>query len=221
MLVGLVLNVNAFVSFQHHIITCPITKEEPTLAMYIQRQPASIIRLFMIPYCVSCYSGIANSTPNFFSIFPMQPSILIPAIVGSITFPALLRLMADIASHIVYPKETDLNRDCRRSEGVAAIAKFWTRQHTLLDDAHWLFHDGYQTVCVPFLPILVTFLTHYLALYVLSGTSSNCRPCDLTRIIFRKKNTNSNCAHKILLQMASKHILAHILDDQWSNESIK
>lgn len=183
MLVGLVLNVNAFVSFQHHIITCPITKEEPTLAMYIQRQPASIIRLFMIPYCVSCYSGIANSTPNFFSIFPMQPSILIPAIVGAITFPALLRLMADIASHIVYPKETDLNRDCRRSEGVAATAKFWTRQHTLLDDAHWLFHYGYeplQTVCVTFLPRLVTFLTHWLAL---SLRYYGARLCDVTKKI--------------------------------------
>lgn len=120
-LVGLVLNANAFVSFQHSTWSCPANVRDPNLAFYMREQSFSIVRLFVIPYCVSCYSGIVSSTPDFFSIFPTRPSILIPVILGSIVFPLSLRLAAEMTSNVVYPKESKELRASRRSSGVVDI----------------------------------------------------------------------------------------------------
>lgn len=124
LLVGFVLNANAFVSFQHHIWDCPNSRFDPTLAVYMRRQATSAVRLFVIPYCVSCYSGIANSTPGFFSIFPVKISVLIPVAIGAVAFPICLRLASDMTSRAVYPKESNVERNRRRSTTMVAV-RFW------------------------------------------------------------------------------------------------
>lgn len=120
-LIGLVLNANAFVAYQHHIHSCPVSTFEPTLGVFLRRQSASIARLFVIPYCVSCYSGIANSTPGFVSIFPTDPAILIPVVIGAVSFPLSLRLVSNILSHIVYPDETGSHLNERRRSSISEI----------------------------------------------------------------------------------------------------
>lgn len=116
-LIGLVLNANAFVSFKISTMACPNTKEEPTLMDYVSQQYFSIIRLFMIPYCVSCYSGIVNSASGFVSIFPVEPHVAIPVVSGAFLFPILLNWISGIINGIVYPKETKAHRLARQESG--------------------------------------------------------------------------------------------------------
>lgn len=98
LLIGFVLNANAYLAFRAAAERCPRTGElQTTMGWYMKLNYASALRLFLIPYCVSSYSGMAASVSSmedaFASVFPRDPSIWIPAICIGLGFPLFLFIL--------------------------------------------------------------------------------------------------------------------------------
>jgi hypothetical protein len=100
-LVGLVLNANAYTSWINQQKTSAKTETESpnsSLKEFAKSQPFSVVRLFLIPYCVSSYSGAINSVQGgpieFVSVFPSDARSLVICFGCAVGFPFSLFILS-------------------------------------------------------------------------------------------------------------------------------
>eukprot|EP00978_Attheya_sp_CCMP212_P011800 scaffold29330_cov56-Attheya_sp.AAC.2 len=109
-LIGLVLNANAYLSFMAS--SSPDENNDDNtnksggsnkLWMYLRTNFWSVLRLFLIPYAVSSYAGVASSAVEgtFVSVFPTDPAVWGPALGGALGVPiCLLAIRSFLAFYI-------------------------------------------------------------------------------------------------------------------------
>lgn len=105
LLIGFVLNANAYLAFRAAAERCPRTGElQTSIGWYIKLNYAGALRLFMIPYAVSSYSGMAASASSmddgFVFVFPKDSNIWIPAAFVAAELPLSLFLIRCFVSEV-------------------------------------------------------------------------------------------------------------------------
>jgi hypothetical protein len=108
-LIGLVLNANAYLSFMASSSSLDENNDSnksggsSKLWMYLRTNFWSVLRLFLIPYAVSSYAGVASSAVEgtFVSVFPTDPAVWGPALGGALGVPiGLLAIRSFLAFYI-------------------------------------------------------------------------------------------------------------------------
>lgn len=124
-LIGLVLNANAYLTFMassssshdenndnHHPTNDHDSNALPNksgggkvLWAYLRTNFWSVLRLFLIPYAVSSYAGVASSAVEgtFVSVFPTDPAIWGPALGGALGFPISLLMTRSFLAFYLHP----------------------------------------------------------------------------------------------------------------------
>lgn len=118
-LIGLVLNVNAYSSYKANaartcygnsiatrstkdqiaisrtIIMRNPSQNQTSIGSYLRNNCMSVLRLFLIPYMVSSYSAAAGGSEEgtFVSVFPVDGEIWGPALAASVAVPGLLVIL--------------------------------------------------------------------------------------------------------------------------------
>ena len=122
-LVGTLLNFNAFDAFKQAAASCPNTKNDPSagsLRRYIEVAWPGALRLYVVPYCVASYSGVAANDPNFAIIWPRPIRVWAPSLAASILIPLAIYCKQKWAERMIKEYEAGmLNQEIQTDGGEA------------------------------------------------------------------------------------------------------
>ena len=132
-LVGTLLNFNAFDAFKQAAASCPNTKNDPSagsLRRYIEVAWPGALRLYVVPYCVASYSGVAANDPNFAIIWPRPMKVWAPSLAASILIPLGIYCKQKWAERMIREYEVGMLNQEIQDDGVGVNEKT-----TLVDGA--------------------------------------------------------------------------------------
>ena len=122
-LVGTLLNFNAFDAFKQAAASCPNTKKDPSagsLRRYIEVAWPGALRLYVVPYCVASYSGVAANDPIFAVIWPRPIRVWAPSLAASILIPLAIYCKQKWAERMIREYEAGMLNQEKQVDGVEA-----------------------------------------------------------------------------------------------------
>ena len=113
-LVGTLLNFNAFDAFKQAASSCPNTRDDASagsLRRYIEVAWPGALRLYVVPYCVASYSGVASNNPNFAVIWPKPMKVWAPSLAASVLIPLAIYCKQKWAERMINEYENTITHD--------------------------------------------------------------------------------------------------------------
>lgn len=113
-LVGTLLNFNAFDAFRQAAASCPNTRDDAaagSLRRYIEVAWPGALRLYVVPYCVASYSGVASNNPNFAVIWPKPMKVWAPSLAASVLIPLAMYCKQKWAERMINEYESTITHD--------------------------------------------------------------------------------------------------------------
>jgi hypothetical protein len=123
-LVGLALNLNALGDFRPPSLGAGASWAE-RLALFWRLRHWSILRLLLVPFCVSSYSAVAQAQPqgSFLLVFPTGSVELGVGIASMLAVPLLLLLLKLVALRQLKKRTGNAPGWCLRKERSASLCK--------------------------------------------------------------------------------------------------